>query len=35
MKNEILNELKGKGVFVNNYLLNDLEKKIWLMIFLK
>ena len=27
MKNEILNELKGKGVFVNNYLLNDLEKK--------
>ncbi len=27
MKNEILNELKEKGVFVNNYLLNDLEKK--------
>ena len=27
MKNEILNELKRKGVFVNNHLLNDLEKK--------
>jgi len=27
MKNEILNELNEKGIYVDNCLLNDLEKK--------
>ena len=33
MKNEILNELKGKGVFVNNYLLNHFVNRDFIEVF--